>query len=144
MILLFCDIEPFFFIFCLKIESDMSTWKQFADKFNHLELYSCITCPFIKDNERQKRKRKDEGKELLRCCCCLVTSVMSDSVRPDGLYPTRLLCPWDSPGKNTGVGCHALLQGIFPTRIKPTSTALQADSLPLTQQGSPAFEIPRY
>ena len=28
--------------------------------------------------------------------------------------PTRLLCPWDSPGKNTGVGCHALLQGIFP------------------------------
>ena len=30
--------------------------------------------------------------------------------------PTRLLCPWDSPGKNTGVGCHALLQGIFPTQ----------------------------
>ena len=28
----------------------------------------------------------------------------------------RLLCPWDSPGKNTGVGCHALLQGIFPTQ----------------------------
>ena len=28
--------------------------------------------------------------------------------------PTRLLCPWSSPGKNTGVGCHALLQGIFP------------------------------
>ena len=30
--------------------------------------------------------------------------------------PARLLCPWDSPGKNTGVGCHALLQGIFPTQ----------------------------
>ena len=30
------------------------------------------------------------------------------------LWPCRLLCPWDSPGKNTGVGCHALLQGIFP------------------------------
>ena len=29
---------------------------------------------------------------------------------------TRFLCPWDSPGKNTGVGCHALLQGIFPTQ----------------------------
>ena len=43
-------------------------------------------------------------------------SVMSDSLRPYGLYPTRLLCPWDSPGKNTGVGCHALLQGIFPTQ----------------------------
>ena len=33
-----------------------------------------------------------------------------------GLYPIRLLCLWDSPGKNTGVGCHALLQGIFPTQ----------------------------
>ena len=36
---------------------------------------------------------------------------MSDSLRPHG--PARLLCPWDSPGKNTGVGCHSLLQGIF-------------------------------
>ena len=35
---------------------------------------------------------------------------MSDSVWPHGLQPTRLLCPWDSPGKNTGVGCHFLLQ----------------------------------
>ena len=35
---------------------------------------------------------------------------MSDSVRPNGLQPTRLLCPWDSPVKNTGVGCHFLLQ----------------------------------
>ena len=32
-----------------------------------------------------------------------------------GLQPARLLCPWNSPGKNTGVGCHFLLQGIFPT-----------------------------
>ena len=39
-------------------------------------------------------------------------SVMSDSLRPHGLYslPARLLCPWNSPGKNTGVGCHLLLQ----------------------------------
>ena len=36
--------------------------------------------------------------------------------RPHGLEPARLLCPWDSPGKNTGVGCYALLQGIFPTQ----------------------------
>ena len=36
-------------------------------------------------------------------------SVVSDSLRPRG--PTRLLRPWDSPGKNTGVGCHFLLQG---------------------------------
>ena len=42
--------------------------------------------------------------------------VMSNSLQPRGLKPTRLLCPWDSPGKNTGVGCHFLLQGIFPTQ----------------------------
>ena len=35
---------------------------------------------------------------------------MSDSVRPQRWQPTKLLCPWDSPGKNTGVGCHFLLQ----------------------------------
>ena len=44
---------------------------------------------------------------------CWVTSVISDSFRLYGLQPTRLLCPWDSLGKNTGVGCHAHLQGIF-------------------------------
>ena len=43
-------------------------------------------------------------------------SVMSDSLWPHGLYPTRLLHPWDFPGKNTGVSCHFLLQGIFPTQ----------------------------
>ena len=41
---------------------------------------------------------------------CQVASVVSNSVRPHGLQPTRLLCPWDSPGKITGVGCHFLLQ----------------------------------
>ena len=43
-------------------------------------------------------------------CCCSVTSVVSDSVRPHRRQPTRLPRPWDSPGKNTGVGCHFLLQ----------------------------------
>ena len=44
------------------------------------------------------------------CVCVLGHSV--DSLWPYGLYPARLLCPRDSPGKNTGVGCHSLLQGI--------------------------------
>ena len=43
-------------------------------------------------------------------------SVMSNSWQPHGLQSARLLCPWDSPGKNTRVGCHALLQGIFPSQ----------------------------
>ena len=44
------------------------------------------------------------------CCCCCVASVVSDSVQPHRRQPTRLSCPCDSPGKNTGVGCHFLLQ----------------------------------
>ena len=35
---------------------------------------------------------------------------------PHGLQPTRLLCPWNSPGQHTGVGCHSVRQGIFPTQ----------------------------
>ena len=47
---------------------------------------------------------------------CVSRSVVPNSLRPHGLQPTRLLCPWDFPGKDTGVGCHFLLQGIFPTQ----------------------------
>jgi len=43
-------------------------------------------------------------------------SVMSESLQPYGLQPARLLCPWNFPGKNTGVSCHFLLQGIFLTQ----------------------------
>ena len=45
-----------------------------------------------------------------------VCLVMSDSLQPRGLQPARLLCPWDSPGKSTGAGCHFLLWGIFLTQ----------------------------
>ena len=49
-------------------------------------------------------------------CLVLSHSVVPDSVRPRGLQPARPLCPWDPPSKNTGVGCHFLLQGIFSTQ----------------------------
>ena len=48
---------------------------------------------------------------------------MSDSERPHRWQPTRLLCPWDSPGKNTGVGCHFLLQCI---KVKSESEVAQS------------------
>ena len=47
---------------------------------------------------------------------CLVTKPCLALSLPRGLSPTRLLCPWDFPGKNTRVGCHFFLQGIFPTQ----------------------------
>ena len=48
---------------------------------------------------------------------CVNHSDVSDSLRPHGLQLTRLLCPWNSPGKNTGVDSHSLLQGNFPTQV---------------------------
>ena len=56
------------------------------------------------------------------CCCCQATSVVSDSVRPHKWQPTRLPRPWDSPGKNTGVGCHFLLQRM---KVKSESEVTQ-------------------
>ena len=47
-------------------------------------------------------------------CCVFSLSVVSDSLRTHGLWPARLLCPRDFPGKNIGTGCHFLLQGNFP------------------------------
>ena len=64
---------------------------------------------------------------------------MSDSLWRYGLF--RLLCPWDSPGKNTRVGCHVLLQGIFPTQVSNLCLLCllhwQAGSLPLAPPGKP-------
>ena len=59
----------------------------------------------------------------LCCCCCQVVSVVSDSVRPHRRQPTRLLCPWDSPGKNNGVGCHFLL---YCVKVKSESEVAQS------------------
>ena len=71
-------------------------------------------------------------------CCCLVAKSCPTLLRPHGLQPTRLLCPWAFPGKNPGVGCHFLLQGIFLTQgSNPRLWHWQADSLPLNYLGSP-------
>ena len=66
---------------------------------------------------------------------------MPDSSQAHGLQPTRLLCPWNFSGKNTGVGCHSLLQGILPTQGSNLPLLClshwQADLLPLNHLGSP-------
>ena len=65
---------------------------------------------------------------LFQCCTVLSCSVLT--LRPDALCSL--------PGKNTGVGCHVLLQGIFPTQgYEPRSSTLQADSLPSEPPGKP-------
>ena len=73
-------------------------------------------------------------------CCCCIASVVSDSVQPQRQQPTRLPRPWDSPGKNTGVGCHFLLQcrkvksesevaQLCPTPSEPMDCSLPGSSV---------------
>ena len=70
------------------------------------------------------------------CVLCVLSHFSS---RPCGPQPARLLCPWGSSGKNTGVGCHALLQGIIPTQGSNQHLLCllhwRATSLPLVQPG---------
>ena len=76
-----------------------------------------------------------------RCVSVCSRSVVSDSLQPHSLQPTRLLCPWDFPGRNTGVGCYFLLQEICPTQgLKLHLLHLlhwQVDSFLLCHLGSP-------
>ena len=106
-----------------------------------------VLLQYIGQNKSQGKSRfKGKGNGL---CVPVswVTSVVSASLQPYGLWPARLLCPWDFPGKNTGVGCHSLLQGIFPTQgLKPLLLCLlhwQAGSLPLVPPGKPSASLVR-
>ena len=80
--------------------------------------------------------------ECLYVLCSIVLCLVGQSCPtlcdPMDCSPPGSSVHGDSPGKNTGVGCHALLQGIFPTQgLKPRSPALQVDSLPAEPQGKP-------
>ena len=76
------------------------------------------------------------------CCCSLVAESCPTLLKPRGLYPTRFLCTWDFPGKNPGVGCQFPFPGDLPDPgIKPTSLALQADSLTAEPPGKPNIPL---
>ena len=72
-------------------------------------------------------------------------SVVPDSLHTSRLKTARLLCPWDSPGKSTGVGCHALLRGIFPTQGSTLHLFhllhWQAGSVPIVPPGKPLSRV---
>ena len=77
--------------------------------------------------------------------CLPACPVVSDSLQHSRLQPTRILCPWDSPGSNNGVGCHFLLQGIFLTQGLNLHLlrflSWQADSWPLSHLRSPRLDM---
>ena len=75
------------------------------------------------------------------CVCVLVArSLLSDSLQPHGLWPTRPLCSWNLPGKNNGVGCHSLLHRMFPIQgSNPSLLHCRQILYHLSHQGSLAF-----
>ena len=102
-----------------------------------------LDCILIK--KRKKKKRWDNGQIWIKSLeytnssmsiswsgylmrAYLATSVMSDSLPPYGPWPARLLCPWDSSGESTGVGCHFLLQRLSMKWVK-WSRSVVSDSL---------------
>ena len=80
--------------------------------------------------------------KILCLCVCVRCSVVSNSLWPHRLKPTRLLCPWDFLGKNTRVGSYSLLQGIFPTQESNLGLLHHRQILYcLSHQGSPVLCI---
>ena len=90
---------------------------------------------------RELRSHMAQLRVCMRACLGTLSLSHSPLFATPWTVPTRLLWPWDYPGKNTGVGCHFLLQRIFLTQeSNPCLLCLlhwQADSLPLSHLGSP-------
>ena len=79
---------------------------------------------------------------LLLLVLFLTQQVLSDSLATPWTITRQVPCPWDLPGKNTGMGCHFLLQGIFLTQgWNPHLLHWQVDSFPLSHQGSPHHSL---
>ena len=77
------------------------------------------------------QQMKKQGQTNVLLCSCCIASVVSNSVRPQRQQPTRLPRPWDSPGKNTGVGCHFLLQCMKVERESEASQSCPTLSDPM-------------
>ena len=109
-------------LFCTLLYSIISTYYQEGNITQKTLLKIELKSYFFKAYTYKTKESREENnyktfpanwleRESMNC------SVISDSLQPYGLQPTRLLCPWDSPGKTIGVGCHFLLQGIFSTQV---------------------------
>ena len=97
--------QTLFFIYLTTAHRAFFVSCQFNRKFGPMtrKLLTDTQQPVLKSSEKEKGK------------WCL--SVMSDSLQPHGLQPTRLLHPWDFPGRGTGVGCHCLLLMLLNTHL---------------------------
>ena len=110
----------------------------------------------ILEQHYAKWKKPVKKRTYLRCCIyeiyvCMHAQfcyVMFNSLHLQGLQPARPLCPWDSADKNSGMGGHALLQGLFPTQGSNLHLLCllhwQDDSLPLSHPEAPWKRIGKF
>ena len=109
-----------------KVNRQVKLWLQrrLLAQFNHSQglipqkrffpfFFKLFLLYWSKANKQHYDSFGGTAKEFSHVCAQSLQSCLT--LRPHGLQPARLLCPWDSPSKNTGVCCHALLQGFFPT-----------------------------
>ena len=121
------------FCFCLQNVSPKLTHKELyviCLKINKLKI--CFNLLKNKESNTTEQitfshfQRQTSIIHLVQDCARVFScSVVPNSLRPQGQQPSRLLCPWNFSGKNTGVDCHFLLQGIFWTQgLNSASPAL--------------------
>ena len=129
-------------------------WKLSRDCCDNRTEGSCMTQWTMSYSGERSRKDWEQGKRNLTLAWVHLCNIMKVThspspmltcpslLRPHGLYPTRFLWPWDFPSKNTGVGCHFLLQRILLTQgLNPHLLHWQADSLPLATREVPQIRL---
>ena len=117
-------------------ESLNKLWDLVTDR----EAYSPCGRKELDTTERLNWTDLFPGRHCFRsqCTSCMHAQLCLTLCGPMDCSLSGSSYPWDSPGKNTGVGCHFLLQGIFPTQgWNPSLLHLQVDTLPLALSGQP-------
>ena len=134
---LVCDSLSVFLHF-LCIEDFEKHWSDVLQNVSQVGYVLCFLMISLGLCVRGKHTKRQMTFSLLHIICMHVCSVIFDSLRPHGL---QLIYPWKFPGKNTGLGCHFLLQGLFPTQgLNPSLLGLlhwQVGSLPPHYLGRP-------
>ena len=99
-------------------------------------------CLLMQETQVLSQNQEDPLEKEMAAHSSIFAEEIPWAEEPGGLQPTRFLCPWDFLGKNPGVGCHFLLQGVFQTQELNLGLlycrqipALQADSLPTELRG---------
>ena len=91
--------------------------KELKNRCSNENVFINVCSSTIRNSQKKEKTqmsiKRSMDKQIVVHPYVLSHSVMSNALQLQRLQPTRLLCPWESPGKNTGVCCHALLQGIM-------------------------------